>query len=236
MPYPGPDAPDEVPVDPICLYERILAGARVIMVPGFVYELRVFGAGEYGTISGYFDDAEKLAHAAVELDGEGWPGIYVTLNPVVPSLLRDAANCVRCNVSRGETTSDGQILCRLRLLLDFDPERDGGCSTDAEKAVALQAATEVREKLRKHIPEEPVLCDSGNGFHLVYPVALPNNDDSKDLVERALQTVSRECQVPGVKVDTAVSNAGRITRLYGTMNCKGEATADRPHRRSGVIQ
>ena len=216
--------------------DLILAGARAIMVPGFVYELRALRAGEHGTISGYFDDAEKLAQAAVELDGNGYP-IYVTLNPCMPSLLKRAPNRVRRNVPGGGTTSDSQILCRFKLLVDFDPERPSGvCSTDAEKALAMQAAELMRERLRADGADEPFLCDSGNGAHLLYPVALPNNEEARDQVDRALQTIKTECPVAGVKVDTTVGDAGRITRLYGTMNCKGENTAERPWRRSRVIQ
>lgn len=217
-------------------YELILAGARAIMVSGFVYELRALRAGEHGTISGYFDDAEKLVRAAVDLDGNGYP-IYVTLNPCLSGLLKRAANCVRRNVPSGGTTSDSQILCRFRLLIDFDPERPSGVSsTDAEKALAFEAAKLMRAKLQTDVTEEPVMCDSGNGIHLLYPVAWPNSDEAKDLVERALQTIRAECPLPGVKVDIEVGNAARITRLYGTMNCKGENTPERPWRRSGLLQ
>jgi hypothetical protein len=205
------------------------------MVPGFVYELRSLRTGEHGTISGYFDDAEKLAQAAVELGDNGYP-IYLTLNPCVPGLLKRAPNCVRRNVPGGGTTSDSQILCRFRLLVDFDPERPSGvCSTDAEKALALEAAELMRDRLQADVADRPVLCDSGNGYHLLYPVAWPNSEEAKDLVERTLQTIKAECPVPGVLVDIGVGNAARITRLYGTMNCKGENTAERPWRRSGVI-
>jgi hypothetical protein len=213
-------------------HELILAGAKAIMVPGFVYELRALRT-DYGTMSGYFDDAEKLARAAVEMDGKGQ--VYVTLNPCVPDLLNRAANCVRRNVPG--TTSDSQILCRLRLLVDFDPQRPSGVSsTDAEKALALQAAELMRNRLEVDGADKPTLCDSGNGYHLLYPLALPNNGEAADVVERALQTIKAECGVAGVNVDTGVGNASRITRLYGTLNCKGENTAERPWRRSGVIE
>jgi hypothetical protein len=216
-------------------YELILIGARAIMEPDHVYELRALRCGDQGTVSGYFDDAEKLAQAATELDGKG--SVYVTLNPCVPGLLKRAPNRVRRNVSGGETTSDSQVFCRYRLLVDFDPERPSGvCSTDAEKALAFEAAELMRDRLRADVADEPVLADSGNGYHLVYRIAWPNNDEAVDRVQRALQTIKTECQTPGVNVDTSVFNAARITRLYGTWNCKGANTLERPWRRSGVIQ
>src|SRR5262249_32077297 len=38
-----------------------------------------------------------------------------------------------------------------------------------------------------------------------------------------------------VKVDTSVSNAARIWKLYGTMACKGDSTPDRPHRMASIL-
>ena len=40
---------------------------------------------------------------------------------------------------------------------------------------------------------------------------------------------------PQITVDEAVFNAARITKLYGTMACKGGQTSDRPHRKSRII-
>ena len=38
-----------------------------------------------------------------------------------------------------------------------------------------------------------------------------------------------------VKVDTTTYNAARITKLYGTVSCKGDSTEERPHRRSKIL-
>src|ERR1019366_5922061 len=38
------------------------------------------------------------------------------------------------------------------------------------------------------------------------------------------------------KVDTSVYNPSRISKLPGTMACKGENTAERPHRMARVIE
>jgi hypothetical protein len=47
----------------------IAGGARLLMAPGGVHEVRVLEAGKYGTISGFFDDCEKLAEAVASLMG-----------------------------------------------------------------------------------------------------------------------------------------------------------------------
>lgn len=43
------------------------------------------------------------------------------------------------------------------------------------------------------------------------------------------------CSTESVKIDTAVFNPARITKLYGTKATKGSDTPERPHRFSGII-
>ncbi|MFO0892408.1 MAG: hypothetical protein U0790_25115 [Isosphaeraceae bacterium] len=62
---------------------------------------------------------------------------------------------------------------------------------------------------------EPILADSGNGWHLLYHVDLPADD--KGLVAAVLKAVSARHSTELVKVDTTVGNASRICKLYGTL-------------------
>ncbi len=95
-----------------------------------VTELRALNVGGQGTVSGYFDDHEKLAHAAAVYSGKA-SGIYFTLNPVNPDLLARAVNC--CKKYAKNTTKDADIVRRRWLLVDLDPKRPAGISsTDAE--------------------------------------------------------------------------------------------------------
>lgn len=55
-------------------------------------EVRILNSTR-GTISGYFNDYQKLADVVAEYDGKV-PAIYFTLNPVKPDLLSRAANRV----------------------------------------------------------------------------------------------------------------------------------------------
>ena len=76
------------------------------MQEGEVHELRIVNAGRAGTISGYFNSVEALLSAALALDGKH-PAIYLTLNPVLPSLLARACNRTIERVR--QTTSDGEV-------------------------------------------------------------------------------------------------------------------------------
>ena len=77
-------------------------------------------------------------------------------------------------------------LCERRwLLIDVDPERPSGISaTDAEKAAAQKKAREIYRFLKERGWPEPVVADSGNGYHLLYRIDLPC-DDGKVLEQRA---------------------------------------------------
>ncbi len=82
----------------------------------------------------------------------------------------------------------------------------------------------------------PVLADSGNGAHLLYRIDLPNDDGSRDMVKHCLEVLASVFNDAVAQVDVANFNAARIWKLYGTMSRKGDSTADRPHRRSAVIE
>lgn len=67
----------------------------------------------------------------------------------------------------------------------------------------------------------PVTCDSGNGYHALFRIDLPNDDESKLLVQRVLQALDFRFSTATVKIDVSVYNPSRITKLYGTTACKG---------------
>jgi len=204
------------------------------MAAGEIHEVRSPKAGRHGTISGYFDDAERLADAVFAIDGIV-PGVYLTLNPCNPALLARAAN--RLQERAQVTTSDVDILRRRWLLIDFDPVRPAGISsTNREHGRAISAACGVWDDLRGAGFPNPVVGDSGNGAHLLYRVDLPNDSSATDLVKGILAGVAARCAPDDISVDQTVFNAGRITKLYGTMVCKGDNLPDRPHRRSRLLE
>ena len=71
-----------MPTNPQTLIQQALL---LLCEPGQVVELRVPGTDQ-GTQSGYFDNAQMLAEAALQLSGTG-PGVFITINPVDPTLL-----------------------------------------------------------------------------------------------------------------------------------------------------
>ena len=98
-------------------------------------------------------------------------GVYLTLNPCQEALLARANERLVAGVGR---TKDAEIPRIRNLLIDLDPIRpEGISSTDAEHEAALEMAEIIRADLENEGWPEPLVGDSGNGGHLVYPLDLP---------------------------------------------------------------
>lgn len=215
--------------------ENIADAIRILFEPGHVVELRVPKAGKLGTVSGYFDDYDKLAEELERLSGTV-PAVYYTLNPVNPALLARANN--HTNPYAKGTTNDAadSILKRRWLLIDCDPVRPSDISsTDEEKEAARRMAAQIKKHLNALGWSDPVVADSGNGYHLLHRVDLPNDDESRALIEAVLKALAARFDNSAVKIDQKVFNASRITKAYGTLACKGDSIAERPHRLSGMF-
>lgn len=207
--------------------ERFL---ELIWRPGDVREVRVIH-GPNKTDSGYFDDPTTMAAAVARYDGR--TNVYVTINPVEPALLARASN--RIKTATRTATSDVDVVERRWLPIDIDPTRPTGISaTEAEREAALSVSRDVYAYLRDRGWPNPVTAMSGNGYWLLYPIELPNDPDADALVKGALRHLSERFGTRQVAIDQTVSNASRIVALIGTVKVKGDATADRPHRRSAL--
>lgn len=200
--------------------------------PGRVVELRTVtkrSDGSPAIASGYFDDPSAFVDAAIACDGRV-DGVYAVLNEIDPTSV-----VVTNRVQRApkNTTNDQQILRRRLLLVDVDPIRASDTSaTDEELGHAWQAAQSIKDYLRGIGFPEPAEGVSGNGAHLLYAIDLPSNDDG--VVKCGLHALAFRFNDSHVDVDESVHNSSRITKLYGTLARKGEASAERPHRRSWI--
>lgn len=218
---------------------KVAGWLRQLVDPDGVVELRALqvreGRWRPYTVSGFFDfdHLDVMAKAAVELS-EKAVGVYWTLNPLVKELLAR-----RCNrVDRAEDKSlanDTNVVRRRWLLVDADPVRISGISsTDEEKAAAWDLALVIRSHLCGLGWPQPILADSGNGYHLLFRVDLPTQDGG--MTERTLRGLAHQFDNEKVKVDTSVHNPSRICKLYGTLSRKGDHTPERPHRQTKILE
>ena len=196
-------------------------------------EIRAPKHNAYGhTASGYFDSPEELAAAAARYDGRA--NIFVTLNPVLPDLLARSFN--RLADKAEYTTADLETQKRCWLFLDIDPDRPSGISsTNEESEAALSVVESVVSFLSLEGWPAPVTAMSGNGYYALYRLDLPNDDRSKSLLKAVLGTLADRFNTPRAHIDQSVHNAARIVGLIGTIKMKGDATPERPHRRSSLL-
>ena len=186
--------------------------------------------------SGYFDRHHRHAMAvdALRLNAQG-AAIYVSLNPVIPSLLARSPN--RIKESPASATNDKEIQRRSLLLVDLDPTRPANTSATSDKVYAANCkALVIRDFLSSLGWPEPHVAASGNGFHLLYPIDLPNEETSTALVKSVLKTLAQKFDDDVIKVDRSVHNAARICKLYGTVANKGDHTSANPWRLSELLQ
>jgi hypothetical protein len=208
----------------------IKASLNALYPDGVPLEMRVITKSSFlGTVSGVYDNYGILAEHAVQLNAKGY-NVYITLNgtnlPVANSWSPKAWH----------TTKDRDVPSYRYLLVDFDPVRaPDTSSTDEERAEAWKTVTAVREYLAGQGWQEPFVADSGNGFHLLYRVRLSVNAENIEVMRRCLAALDARFSGAACKVDRTTFNPARITKLYGTVTCKGPNTADRPHRRSELI-
>lgn len=196
-------------------------------------EYRILKARKRGTVSGYFDDLDKLAELADNNDSSG--NSYIVINPVNPELKGRSYN--KLTPFANSLTVDAEVPCRRYILIDFDPKRPSGMgSNDAEHKAALKRAKSVCHYLQSHFGFPDMFrADSGNGAHVLVPCDFPNEPKNTELIKKFLLAMKSMAETDIVTVDTAVYNASRLTRLYGTLNRKGDNIPERPYRYSKLL-
>lgn len=214
---------------------------------GAMAELRAVGMTRHGTDAVHTESCRyaadepglaRMARDALAITPRA-EAVYFTLNPLKPN--------------GGHSAKDEDVWSRRWFLVDVDSRRPDAdsCATDAEREASKAVALAIRNHLRAEGWPDPVFADSGNGWHLLYPIDLPADDTftkqpdgavakvdgpASVLLRRCLRALGERFDTPGAKVDRVVYNASRICRLYGTLNRKGEDTPERPHRASALLE
>ncbi|NBJ83876.1 hypothetical protein D5274_19070 [bacterium 1XD42-94] len=213
------------------LHSEVRKTFETLIESGVFTEVRLLNTKQ-GTLSGYYNDVDKLIEHIQRYDGNY--NIYITMNALSEGIEARGKNHLKSYAKN--TTSDKEIRCRRWILIDLDPERPAGISSTEQE---LKLSEELGRKIQGYLTDcgfpEPVTALSGNGFHLLYPVELPNTPEMTSLAKGFLGALDSRFSTEQVKVDTTTYNAARITKLYGTVSCKGDSTEERPHRRSKIL-
>ena len=198
--------------------EEIRKGVQALFPEGSIVELRIPKSSQ-GTIIGFFQDQEKLIQAITDYSGKV-PAVYYTLNSVPPELYEKSQKDK--TIVGGHGCKDDEIVTRNWLLIDCDPlrvDRNGTeliqqtvSSTESEKSEAFVVAQKVECYLQDKGWPQPIIADSGNGYHLLYNMGgMPSTDELTVTVQEALQHLAEKFDTTRVHVDTVVYNPSRIT-------------------------
>ncbi len=203
---------------------RLLHDARVV-------ELRQFNGQRWH--SGLFNDPDALSAVIRGLTGN----LYTSLN-------RPRSDVLARNTMGTSALKDQDIGTITRIPFDLDPIRPPDTpSTDAELAAAIEARTILVRTLASFGWPAPAIGISGNGAHFLYRTCLSIETEAartewrraSSAIYAGLRNLLRDpLEVLGVLFDTSVRNPARIWRLYGAINRKGTATAERPHREAAI--
>jgi hypothetical protein len=173
----------------------------------------VFVKDPAGNRVGYFTEITN-ALEAVAGDGD-YRAVWFSLNicPRVPDgfepnrLYRASGRFKKSDYPR-----------RQLLLVDCDPKRKADtASTDAQKAAARVQVLAIRDFLRDLGFPEPILCDSGNGYHALYAINEPNDSATETLLKDLLAGLAGKFSNDESTVDTGNYDANRPCKLYGTV-------------------
>ena len=202
-------------------------------------ELRIIhrpppGRSKGWTEAGVFDrnHLDELIEVAAQPRNDAT--VCVNVNPICDAYEPPHRNKVGV-VAKG-LVSNNDIAGREYLLIDCDPRRKSDTSaTDEQVSAAQRKAHQIETYLSAKGWPAPINGASGNGHHLLYRIALPNDEDSRKLVEGVLKQLSHQFGSEEVGIDLSVGKAGQLIKLYGTVATKGENSPSTPHRLSRIL-
>ena len=197
-------------------------------------EIRFLGNNK--TASGYYKNIENIVRDVERMDAEDKFQIYFTLNCIEDSCY-GREQCEKVIWKPKNTTTDNDIKGRYWIMIDLDPKRPAGTSSSNEEyEKAHIKAVDVYRYLMDMGFYEPVVCSSGNGWHLLLPCKIGISTETNDVVNKFLRVLSMLFSDESIDIDVKVGNPARICKLYGTMAKKGTNIPERPHRMARIVK
>ena len=196
-------------------------------------EIRILDPETKRSYSGYFTDIETILKEVKKYERSN---LYFTLNVIDPACYSREQHD-KISTRPKSTTSDNEIIARKWCLIDIDCEKPSDTnSTDEEKELAKEVVNNVYAFLRDEGFEKPVVCDSANGFHLLYKQAMLSNEKNTETMKNFLKVLDMYFSTDKVKIDCSTFNPSRICKLYGVYSRKGADTKERPQRESKILK
>lgn len=196
-------------------------------------EIRILGKRSF---SGYYKNIENLIRDVEKFDNDPELQIYYTLNYLNEGCYGRAQN-ERITMNPKSTTTDTDVIGRKFVLIDLDPKRTSNVnSSEEELYLSRKKAADIYKFLIENGFNEPIVCCSGNGFHINVPCRIGISPENDNLIKRFLMALSMLFTDDRVEVDEKVFNPARISKLYGTTAKKGANIPERPWRMSKILK
>lgn len=217
--------------------EEVKKTIKLLKNDSELFEVRIISSNKFNNYSGYFKNFEtlepELKKVMLKSKSDNF-NAYITLNKIVEeNYFKEQKNIFK---KSNETTSDDAITDYSWILIDLDPIRRSKISSSYnEKEKAFELLEVLKSNLKASGFGNPLLADSGNGYHLLYKVDFENNEENRDMVQQFLKLLDLMFSTKEVDIDTNVFNPSRITSLYGTLKRKGSNSDERPHRISNIL-
>ena len=212
---------------------------QVFKGDGRLVEIRLLGTSTY---SGYFKDVDMLITALrpyLDYNNAKYYGqlqAYFTLNDIDDDLYGREQHDKFVKKPKA-TTSDGNVIRRRFIMLDFDACRVAGVSAnDQEFEKAHMKAVEVYRYLMGQGFKEPIITTSGNGWHEYLTCDMPNDDEHNELVKNFLKSLGSMFSDEHVEIDEKVYNPARVDKMIGSWAKKGSDTQDRKWRIAKIVK
>ena len=195
-------------------------------------EVRILGKFSY---SGYFRSFDNLVRQLEPYTNMDDEQIYFVLNKISDDCYA-RPQCEKFVKSPKVTTKDDEIVRRKFLLLDFDPIRRSQTNSSSEQfELAHKKAQDVFRFLREKGWSEPIICVSGNGWHILVPVDLPCNKETDKIIKDFYTYMGSVFTDDKVEFDEKVFTNARLTKLYSTWAKKGANVPSNPWRQSKIV-
>lgn len=212
---------------------------QVFKGDGRLVEIRLLGTSTY---SGYFNDVDTLITALrpyLDYNNAKYYGqlqAYFTLNDIDDDLYGREQHDKFVKKPKA-TTSDGNVIRRRFIMLDFDACRVAGVSAnDQEFEKAHMKAVEVYRYLMGQGFKEPIITTSGNGWHEYLTCDMPNDEEHNELVKNFLKSLGNMFSDEHVEIDEKVYNPARVDKMIGSWAKKGSDTQDRKWRIAKIVK
>lgn len=209
---------------------EIQRGISVLFQSGQLLNVR--GLTEGGMSSHLYDDLEQAAGVIEKANrNEAYKALFYTIQRIKPDTVLEPFKGVR----------EDHIASYEWFVIDIDtvrPDKSRSNSTDAEKQASFAVTERIQSWLLEKGFPDPVVADSGNGWHLYYRLeSLPNTAETYQLLQECLRAIAHKFRDDAAvaEVDVSMADPAQLTKAFGSLVRKGPHTKERPWRQSKLL-